>query len=145
MPMSTKSEMRGDPGVMRNYGRLLVELSAVVPDGIVAFFVSYCYMDQIISKWHDMGILQVRQSGTRGTGWAVGGGETRRTVDNISLSRALSEHGGGKTLLTTELNDNLSDESGWNCNQCNRMQLFICLFRKSCSTSSSSSRRRWGL
>ncbi|KXZ50909.1 hypothetical protein GPECTOR_14g156 [Gonium pectorale] len=58
MPMSTKFEMRGDPGVMRNYGRLLVELSAVVPDGIVAFFVSYRYMDQIISKWHDMGILQ---------------------------------------------------------------------------------------
>ncbi|GLI64983.1 hypothetical protein VaNZ11_008408 [Volvox africanus] len=58
MPMSTKFEMRGDPGVMRNYGRLLVDLSAVVPDGIVAFFVSYRYMDQIIAKWHDMGILQ---------------------------------------------------------------------------------------
>ncbi|GFR48544.1 hypothetical protein Agub_g10443, partial [Astrephomene gubernaculifera] len=58
MPMSTKFEMRSDPGVMRNYGRLLVELAAVVPDGIVAFFVSYRYMDQIISKWHDMGILQ---------------------------------------------------------------------------------------
>ncbi len=41
MPMSTKFEMRGDPGVMRNYGRLLVELSATVPDGVVAFFVSY--------------------------------------------------------------------------------------------------------
>ncbi|MEW5309782.1 MAG: hypothetical protein WDW38_001642 [Sanguina aurantia] len=58
MPMSTKFEMRNDPGVTRNYGRLLVELSAVVPDGIVAFFVSYLYMDAIISKWHDMGILQ---------------------------------------------------------------------------------------
>ncbi|KAG2438141.1 hypothetical protein HXX76_005750 [Chlamydomonas incerta] len=58
MPLSTKFEMRSDPGVMRNYGRLLVDLSATVPDGIVAFFVSYRYMDQIISKWHDMGILQ---------------------------------------------------------------------------------------
>ena len=28
------------------------------PAGIVAFFVSYLYMDQIISKWHDMGVLQ---------------------------------------------------------------------------------------
>lgn len=26
----------------------------------VCFFVSYLYMDSIISKWHDMGILQVR-------------------------------------------------------------------------------------
>lgn len=41
MPLSTKFEMRSDPGVMRNYGRLLVELAATVPDGIVAFFVSY--------------------------------------------------------------------------------------------------------
>jgi len=30
--------------VMRNYGNLLVEMSAVVPDGIVCFFVSYQYM-----------------------------------------------------------------------------------------------------
>ena len=35
MPVSTKFEMRNDPGVVRNYGRLLVELSAVVPDGEV--------------------------------------------------------------------------------------------------------------
>ena len=31
-----------------NYGKLLVDLSASVPDGIVCFFVSYLYMDQII-------------------------------------------------------------------------------------------------
>jgi Rad3-related DNA helicase len=78
MPMSTKFEMRGDPGVMRNYGRLLVDLAAVVPDGIVAFFVSYRYMDQIISKWHDMGILQVRGRGRR---CAPGGGEMGREVE----------------------------------------------------------------
>ncbi len=36
MPMSTKFEMRGDPGVVRNYGRTLVELAAVVPDGLVS-------------------------------------------------------------------------------------------------------------
>ena len=36
MPMSTKFEMRGDPGVVRNYGRMLVELAACVPDGLVS-------------------------------------------------------------------------------------------------------------
>lgn len=41
LPVSTKFDMRSDPGVVRNYGRLLVDLSAVVPDGIVCFFVSY--------------------------------------------------------------------------------------------------------
>lgn len=58
-PMSTKFDMRTDPGVIRNYGKMLVSLAAVVPDGVVCFFVSYRYMDSIIAKWHDMGILQV--------------------------------------------------------------------------------------
>ena len=56
--VSTKFDMRSDPGVVRNYGRLIVELAASVPDGIVCFFVSYSYMDSIVGKWHEMGILQ---------------------------------------------------------------------------------------
>ena len=56
--VSTKFDMRSDPGVIRNYGKLLVELAAAVPDGIVCFFVSYHYMDSIVSRWHEMGILQ---------------------------------------------------------------------------------------
>lgn len=34
-----------------------MELSKVVPDGLVCFFVSYLYMDQIISQWSSMKIL----------------------------------------------------------------------------------------
>ena len=30
--------------VIRNYGNLLTELAAVVPDGMVCFFTSYMYM-----------------------------------------------------------------------------------------------------
>ena len=30
--------------VIRNYGNLLAEMSAVVPDGVVCFFTSYQYM-----------------------------------------------------------------------------------------------------
>lgn len=41
-------------------GRMLVDLAATVPDGIVCFFVSYLYMDTIVSRWHEMGVLQVR-------------------------------------------------------------------------------------
>ena len=70
-PMSTKFDMRTDPGVIRNYGKMLVSLAAVVPDGVVCFFVSYRYMDSIIAKWHDMGILQVclgRKGGGGGFG-----------------------------------------------------------------------------
>lgn len=57
--MSTKFDMRSDPGVVRNYGRLLVEMAAAVPDGIVCFFVSYSYMDSIVNSWHEMGVLKV--------------------------------------------------------------------------------------
>ena len=56
-PISTKFDMRGDANVVANYGRLLVALAGCVPDGLVAFFVSYSYMDAAISAWHDAGIL----------------------------------------------------------------------------------------
>jgi DNA excision repair protein ERCC-2 len=49
--------MRSDPAVVRSYGRLLVELAAAVPDGLVAFFVSYSYMDAVVARWHEMGVL----------------------------------------------------------------------------------------
>lgn len=57
MPLSTRYEMRSDPAVERNYGRLLVDLAAVVPDGMVCFFVSYGYMDSIVASWHESGLL----------------------------------------------------------------------------------------
>jgi hypothetical protein len=50
-PISTRYESRLDPGNVRNYGRLVAELAASVPDGLVVFFVSYSYMDYVISRW----------------------------------------------------------------------------------------------
>ncbi|WVZ16065.1 hypothetical protein V8G54_013631 [Vigna mungo] len=58
LPVSTKFDMRSDLGVVRNYGRLLLEMSSVVPDGIVCFFVSYSYMDGIVNTWNENGILK---------------------------------------------------------------------------------------
>ena len=37
---------------------MLVELAKTVPDGLVCFFVSYLYMDTIVSKWHQLGLLK---------------------------------------------------------------------------------------
>lgn len=59
LPVSTKFDMRSDPGVVRNYGRLLLEMVSIVPDGIVCFFVSYSYMDGIVNSWNETGILKV--------------------------------------------------------------------------------------
>lgn len=56
--MSSKFDSRMDSSVVRNYGNLTVELTAVVPDGLVVFFTSYTYMEQVVCKWHEMGIVQ---------------------------------------------------------------------------------------
>ena len=42
----------------RNYGNLIIELSRIVPDGIVVFFPSYGYMKDLIVEWNQKGILE---------------------------------------------------------------------------------------
>ncbi|KAG6508379.1 general transcription and DNA repair factor IIH helicase subunit XPD-like [Zingiber officinale] len=56
--ITTQFGIRTDEAVVRNYGKLLLEMVSAVPDGIVCFFVSYSYMDGIINSWNEMGILQ---------------------------------------------------------------------------------------
>ncbi|TFL07611.1 DNA repair helicase [Pterulicium gracile] len=55
--ISSRFEVRNDPAVVRNFGSVLVEYAKIVPDGIVAFFPSYLYMESIVAAWNDMGIL----------------------------------------------------------------------------------------
>lgn len=55
--MSSKYDCRSDTSVVRNYGNLAVELAGAIPDGMVTFFTSYVYMEQMISMWHEMGII----------------------------------------------------------------------------------------
>lgn len=52
--VSSKFEVRNDPAVVRNFGQIMVEFSKIVPDGVVCFFPSYLYMEQIVSMWNDM-------------------------------------------------------------------------------------------
>ena len=55
--ISSGFQIRNEPGVVRNYGSLLMELSKITPDGMVVFFPSYLYMESIISMWQGMGTL----------------------------------------------------------------------------------------
>lgn len=55
--ISSRFEVRNDLAVVRNYGNILIDYAKIVPDGIVAFFPSYLYMESIVAAWHDMGIL----------------------------------------------------------------------------------------
>ena len=56
--LSSKFDTRSDPTTIRNYGTLLLECAQVVPDGVVAFFTSYSYMQEIVREWHTLGILK---------------------------------------------------------------------------------------
>ena len=56
--LSSKFDLRSEPATIRNYGKLLVDMAAVVPDGMVAFFTSYSYMQQIVREWDAMGVLK---------------------------------------------------------------------------------------
>ncbi|KDQ14081.1 hypothetical protein BOTBODRAFT_132974 [Botryobasidium botryosum FD-172 SS1] len=56
--ISSRFEVRNDPAVVRNFGSILIEYSKIVPDGIVAFFPSYLYMEAIVAAWNDMDILK---------------------------------------------------------------------------------------
>lgn len=55
--ISSGFQIRNEPGVVRNYGSVLTELSKITPDGMVVFFPSYLYMESIISMWQGMGTL----------------------------------------------------------------------------------------
>jgi DNA excision repair protein ERCC-2 len=55
--LSTRFGVRSDASVVRNYGQLLLELAAVVPDGLLCFFTSYAYMEEVVAEWHKMDIL----------------------------------------------------------------------------------------
>ena len=56
--LSSKFDLRSEPLTVRNYGKLLLDVAASVPDGVVAFFTSYTYMQEIVREWHKTGVLQ---------------------------------------------------------------------------------------
>jgi DNA excision repair protein ERCC-2 len=47
--LSTAYSKRDQPTLIRGYGSLLLEMCRTVPDGIVCFFVSYGYMEQVVN------------------------------------------------------------------------------------------------
>lgn len=57
VPVTSRFGLREDPSVVRNYGSFLEELVQVVPDGMVCFFTSYRYMELIIEKWYETGVI----------------------------------------------------------------------------------------
>lgn len=56
-PISSSYELRQQASTNRNFGQLLIDMSANVPDGIVCFFTAYEVLEQTVSDWDSTGIL----------------------------------------------------------------------------------------
>lgn len=46
---------RDSPSIIDVLGQSLLEISTVIPDGMVVFFPSYSYLDQVVSRWQKGG------------------------------------------------------------------------------------------
>eukprot|EP00392_Amoebophrya_sp_AT5.2_P007087 g7101.t1 len=57
VPVSSNFEARDNLSVTRNYGELLLSLAKTVPDGLVCFFTSYRYMELVVERWYESGLL----------------------------------------------------------------------------------------
>ncbi|XGW18812.1 hypothetical protein V3C99_002981, partial [Haemonchus contortus] len=55
--MTSRFEQRNDVAVIRNYGNLVLEMASIVPDGMVVFFTSYVYMEQVIAVWYEQHVI----------------------------------------------------------------------------------------
>jgi len=57
VPITSAFKLREDPSVVLNYGNLLEQLVQTVPDGLVCFFTSYRYLEQVLEKWYETGVI----------------------------------------------------------------------------------------
>ncbi|MFH4975571.1 hypothetical protein AB6A40_002280 [Gnathostoma spinigerum] len=55
--ITSRFESREDAAVIRNYGNLVLEFASIVPDGMVVFFTSYVYMENVVATWYDQRII----------------------------------------------------------------------------------------
>jgi DNA excision repair protein ERCC-2 len=55
--LSSQYSTRQEISIARNYGELIVRVAEVVPDGVVCFFPSYEFMQEIVMQWVESGVF----------------------------------------------------------------------------------------
>ncbi|OAG30001.1 DNA excision repair protein ERCC-2 [Nematocida displodere] len=95
--VSSTFSLRSEPAVVRNYGNLLLEISAVVPDGLVCFFSSYRYMEEAVSAWVESGMIRKISENKLIFAESLDHQETERALDGY---RKACEIGRGAILLS---------------------------------------------
>eukprot|EP00871_Galdieria_phlegrea_P000980 jgi/Galph1/1883/GphlegSOOS_G581.1 len=61
LPLTSKFNQRGEMDVPKSYGKMLLEIAKVVPDGVVGFFPSYEYMELVLGIWKETNLLDELQ------------------------------------------------------------------------------------
>jgi len=51
VPFEFSFSRRGDKGMIRELGLAILNICTVVPDGVVVFFPSYGYLDEVVAAW----------------------------------------------------------------------------------------------
>lgn len=86
-------QKRGDRGMVNRLGQALLNICSVVPDGVVVFFPSYGYLDEVVEAW--------KKAVPPGTA-ADGGGGGRPLWERLGDKKALfreSKGGSGDEVL----------------------------------------------
>lgn len=55
--LNLRHDSRGDQALTDELGQLLLNLAAVVPEGLVVFVPSFGYMEQLLARWQTSGLL----------------------------------------------------------------------------------------
>lgn len=58
IPLNYSFANRNSPELIRETGRILVDLCQIVPKGVVVFFPSYDYEEFLLEQWNKFGILK---------------------------------------------------------------------------------------
>lgn len=104
-------EKRNSPTTIEALGNCLVDLSDAIPDGMVVFFPSYAYLDQVVLRWQTK-ISRVTQTiYSRLSEKKPIFRESRTTsgVDDILMSYSHAVSTGGGALLLSVIGGKLSE------------------------------------
>jgi chromosome transmission fidelity protein 1 len=84
-------QRRGDKGMIRQLGLAILNICTIVPDGVVVFFPSYGYLDQVVAAWQT-----TTGSSTGGGGGGQGGvGAGGSIWDRLQAKKAVFRDGKG--------------------------------------------------
>ncbi|KAG2440974.1 hypothetical protein HXX76_003827 [Chlamydomonas incerta] len=96
LPLQLSHGRRGEPRVMEELGRLLVNICTAVPAGVVVFAPSFAYLDQLVGAWQRSGVYGALAARKRLFLEPRGAGQVEAVLQEYAATiRSCSSSGGG--------------------------------------------------